>query len=125
MPVEIDRPDVVAEVRAMLERYNAAIDNRDVATLKELFWDSDKTVRFGFGENLFGHDEISRYRDTARQSSAPRRIAKMVIVTVGNDSAATSVVLERGDAVSRQSQTWARMPEGWRIIAAHVSVMKT
>jgi len=125
MTAEIDRPEVVAEVRAALARYNAAIDNRDIATLKELFWKSDKTVRFGFGENLFGHDEISRYRDTAPQNSAPRRIANVVITTIGNDSAATSVVLERGGGVSRQSQTWARMPEGWRIVAAHVSVLKT
>jgi hypothetical protein len=95
-----------------------------VATLNELFWASDRTVRFGFGENLFGHDAIAEYRDANRQAPEPRRPVRIVITTVGTDCASTNVVFERGEALSRQSQTWVRFPEGWRIVAAHVSALK-
>ena len=123
MSAEMNIPEIVAEVRAAHERYDAAIDSRDVATLNELFWNAEGVVRFGFGENLFGHDELVRFRGTKWQDAPERRVAKLVITTIGRDSAATSVVFERGDRISRQSQTWARLPEGWRIVAAHVSEM--
>lgn len=125
MAPDINRPEIVAEVRAAFDRYNAAIDSRDVATLKELFWASDNTVRFGFGENLFGHAAISDYRDANTQRPTPRRPIRVVITTIGSDCASTNVVFERGEALSRQSQTWVRFPEGWRIVAAHVSALKT
>ena len=124
MTDDINRPEVVTEVRAALERYNRALEVRDVATLNELFWESSNTVRFGFGENLFGHDEIVRYRGSQWQHASERNVVKVVITTIGQDCAATSLVLDRGDKLSRQSQTWARRPEGWRIVAAHVSVLK-
>jgi hypothetical protein len=124
MTAEIDRPDVVAEVRAAFERYNAAIDSRDVATLNELFWNSDKTVRFGFTENLFGYNAIEAYRGTKWSNAPQRNATNVVITTFGNDCATTMAVMDRGDRVTRQSQTWARFPEGWRIVAAHVSALK-
>jgi hypothetical protein len=124
MSAEIDRPDVVAEVRAAFERYNAAIDARDVATLNELFWKSDKTVRFGFTENLFGHDAIVAFRGTKWSNAPQRKATNVVITTIGSDCATTMAVMARGEGVTRQSQTWARFPEGWRIVAAHVSALK-
>jgi hypothetical protein len=124
MTADINRPEIVAEVRAAFDRYNAAIDGRDVATLNELFWKSDATVRFGFTENLFGHDAIVAFRGTKWSNAPERRATHVVITAVGRDCATTSAVMERGESVTRQSQTWARFPEGWRIVAAHVSALK-
>lgn len=121
---DINRPEIVAEVREAFDRYNTAIDNQDVAVLNELFWKSDGTVRFGYSENLFGHNAIVQFRGTKWLAAAKRRVASVVITTVGNDCAATSVLFERGEAFTRQTQTWARFPEGWRIVAAHVSALK-
>jgi Protein of unknown function (DUF3225) len=125
MATDINRPEIVAEVRAAFDRYNAAIDSKDVATLNELFWKSDNTVRFGFGENLFGHDAIVEFRGTKWLNAPARRATRVIITTVGRDCATTSAVMERGDGVTRQSQTWVRFPEGWRIVAAHVSALRT
>lgn len=121
---EINRQDVVAEVRSAFDRYNAAIDHKNVAALNELFWNSEGTVRFGHSENLFGHDAIVEFRGTKWFDAPNRRLTKVVITAIGQNAAATSAIFERGDSVTRQTQTWARFPEGWRIVAAHVSPMK-
>jgi hypothetical protein len=125
MTTDINRPEIVAEVRAAFDRYNTAIDSKDVATLNELFWKSENTVRFGFGENLFGHDAIVEFRGSKWLNAPARRATRVVITTIGSDCATTSAVMERGESVTRQSQTWVRFPEGWRIVAAHVSALKT
>src|SRR3546814_518843 len=126
MPEEINRPDVVAEVREAFDRYNAALDANDVALLNGLFWKSPHTVRFGMGENLYGHDEIAQFRSGKWKPGSPRRLSRVVVTTLGRDFAVTSAAFEgaRENVLSRQSQTWARFPEGWRIIAAHVSELE-
>jgi hypothetical protein len=123
---DINRPEVIAEVRDAFDRYNAALDANDVAALNAFFWSSPHTVRFGMGENLFGHAEIVRFRSSKWSAGPPRELAELAITTLGRDFATTSAVFERSgeSSLSRQSQTWARFPEGWRIVAAHVSVLK-
>lgn len=125
MSDQINQPEIVAEVRAAFDRYNTAIDTNDVAALNQCFWESPHTVRLGHGENLFGHAEIARYRGTKWTSGPARRLVRVAITTIGHDCAVTNAVFEKGDdLLLRQSQTWARFPEGWRIVAAHVSHMK-
>lgn len=126
MPGEINQPDVVAEVKDAFERYNTALDTNDVAALNGFFWQSPHTVRFGIGENLYGHDEIAQFRGGKWTPGPPRSLVRVVITTLGRDFATTSAVFERPSdgALSRQSQTWTRFPEGWRIVAAHVSGLK-
>lgn len=122
--MEINRPEVVEEVGAAFERYETALMANDVATLNELFWDSPHTLRYGVWENLYGHAAIAAYRSGV-PGGAPKRInGKTVITTYGTDFATVNREFQRiaSGQEGRQSQTWARMPEGWRIVAAHVSV---
>jgi hypothetical protein len=121
--MEINLPDVVAEVAAVFERYERALVGNDVATLNELFWRSPHTLRYGVAENLYGHDAIAAYRHARSPVSLARTILRTVITTYGRDFATANIEFHRPPATSagRQSQTWARMPEGWRVVAAHVS----
>jgi hypothetical protein len=123
MTLHINLPDVLAEVTAVFDRYERALIGNDVRTLDELFWDSPLTVRYGFAENLHGFDAIRAYRAGQALQSPPREILRKVITTYGRDFATANVEFRRVDGphVGRQSQTWARMPEGWRVVAAHVS----
>ena len=120
---EINNGVVQAEVREAFDGYNAALDAGDPAALNAFFWNSPETVRFGPTENLFGYDEISSFRSTRWSAGPPRKLVRMVVTAFGNDVAVTSAVFERADtgALSRQTQTWSRFAEGWRIVAAHVS----
>ena len=121
--MEIDAPDVVAEVQAAFDRYERAINTNDVATLNELFWKSPKTIRYGNAEQLYGHDAIVGFR-TARDASDVRRDLLRVVITVfGRDLATASCEYRRvgSGREGRQMQTWVRFAEGWRIVAAHVS----
>ena len=124
--LELDLPDVVAEVRAVFERYEAALLANDVPVLEELFWHSPRTIRYGVGENLHGWDEISAFRRARRTGAFRRELRRTVIKTFGRDFATASVRFEREgrpDWVGRQQQTWVRTPAGWRVVAAHVSFM--
>jgi len=123
--LEINRPDVVAEVRAVFMRYEAALNENDVATLDELFWDSPHTLRYGAGENLYGYAEIAAFRASRPAGDARRDLLKVVITTYGADLATANCEFRRGatGAVGRQSQTWMRAPQGWRVVAAHVSLL--
>jgi len=122
----INLPAVVAEVEAAFTAYNSALDAGDPAALNGFFWQSPSTVRFGPTENLFGYDAIATYRTTAWSSGPPRRLQRLAVTALGQDLATTNAVFEAPDgALSRQSQTWARLPAGWRIVAAHVSRLKT
>jgi hypothetical protein len=126
--VEINRPAVRVEVEAAFARYEAALVGNDVAALTELFWSSDHTIRYGIGENLYGAGEIAAFRGARSPVGLARRIFRTVITTYGDDFATASTLFERGTVpgkVGRQMQTWARMPEGWRIVAAHVSLIDT
>ena len=123
-PVEINRPDVLAEVRALCARYEAALVGNDVAVLDELFWRSESTLRYGATENLYGYDAIAAFRAARPAVNLARRVTRSVITTFGEDFATANIEFERAGSArqGRQSQTWVRLPEGWRIVAAHVSL---
>ena len=124
--MEINLPDVHAEVSAVFARYEAALVSNDTQTLHELFWQSPQTIRFGVGENLFGADEIELFRAARSPLNLVRRLSRTSITTYGQDFATASTLFHREGApgrIGRQMQTWARMPEGWRVVAAHVSII--
>lgn len=124
--MDIDIPEVKAEVEAAFARYEQALMANDVDTLQALFWASPRTIRYGIGENLHGHDEIGAFRQARSTAGLARTISRTVITTFGRDFATASTLFHRETLpgkVGRQMQTWARMPEGWRIVAAHVSVI--
>jgi hypothetical protein len=123
---DVDDPAVLAEVTQCFNDYNAAIDAGDSAQLNAFFWDAPQTVRFGGNENLFGHAEIAAFRSTQwKPAGSPRQLVRAAIATIGRDTATTNAIFRRDGhpGLMRQSQTWQRRPEGWRIIAAHVSTM--
>lgn len=119
---EINLPDILAEVTAAFMRYEEALNANDVAVLNELFRDAAYTLRYGLAEELYGHAQIAAYRG-ARLPPVRRTIANTVITTFGRDFATASNEFSRpGQArLGRQQQSWVRFPEGWRIVAAHVS----
>jgi hypothetical protein len=123
--MDIDLPEVVAEVRAAFDRYEKALGENDVATLNATFRNDPRTIRYGGTENLYGFKEIESFR-VARTPPGPRTISKTVISTYGRDHAVASTLFHRASQpgkVGRQMQTWARFSEGWRVVAAHVSVI--
>jgi hypothetical protein len=124
--MEIDLPDVVAEVSEAFARYEAALVNNDVATLGALFRNDPRTLRYGIGENLYGYDAIQAFRAARSPVGLMRKTAKTVITAYGKDTAVASTLFYRDTMtgrVGRQMQTWVRFPEGWRIVAAHVSII--
>jgi hypothetical protein len=124
--MDIDLPEIVAEVTAAFERYEQALISNDVAVLGELFRDDKRTLRYGIGENLYGYAAISGFRAARSPVGLNRRTAKTVITTYGRDAAVASTLFYRDTMpgkVGRQMQTWVRFPEGWRVVAAHVSVI--
>jgi hypothetical protein len=125
MQMQINLPDVVAEVTAAFERYERALVGNDVAVLDELFWDSPHTVRYGVTENLYGYDEIRAFRAARPARGLERVLLKIVITTYGSDFATANVEFQRAGSArpGRQSQTWMRTPQGWRVVCAHVSLL--
>lgn len=124
--MEIDLPEVLAEVTAQFERYEKALVSNDVAVLDELFRKDSRTLRYGISENLYGYGEIACFRATRAPVGLLRRTARTVITTYGRDSAIASTLFYRDTLpgkVGRQMQTWVRFSEGWRIVAAHVSII--
>ncbi|MBM3344259.1 MAG: oxalurate catabolism protein HpxZ [Betaproteobacteria bacterium] len=121
--MDINNPQTVAEVTREFNRYQQAILNNDVAVLNELFWNNTLTLRYGIGENLYGYAAIAAFRGARDPASALRVVGKNVVTTYGRDAATTNCEFARGARRGRQSQSWIRMPEGWRIVAAHVSYM--
>ena len=125
--MEIDLPDVLAEVTAQFQRYETALVNNDVAVLDELFRCDKRTLRYGIGENLYGYDAIMAFRAARSPVGLMRRTDKTVITTYGRDTAVASTLFYRdawaGSKVGRQMQTWIRFAEGWKIVAAHVSII--
>lgn len=121
--MEINRPEVLAEVDAAFERYEAALNANDVAVLDASFWASPHTVRYGLGENLYGRDEILAFRKGRPALDLRRKLLRKVITTYGDDFATASCEFLKVDSNrrGRQSQTWIRTPEGWRVSSAHVS----
>ncbi len=121
----VDLPEVVAEVTAAFYRYEAALTGNDVAVLDELFWDDTRTLRYGATENLYGHRAIAEFRGARSPAGLARRLLKVVITAYGRDFATANCEFERGGRAGRQSHTWMRTPQGWRIVAAHVSMLAT
>ena len=124
--MEIDLPEVVAEVRAEFDRYEKALVSNDVATLTAIFRDDPRTIRYGGAEILYGADEIKAFRVARSPVALGRTLSKTVITTYGRDFAVASTLYQRPSApgkIGRQMQTWVRFPEGWRVVAAHVSMI--
>ncbi|MCW2337073.1 hypothetical protein M2337_001306 [Sphingobium sp. B2D3A] len=122
--MKINKPAVLAEVTALVDRYERALGENDIAMLDGMFWQSDRAVRYGVGECLYGIEEILAFRKARAGGSPPRAIRRMEITTFGDDFATANVEFQRigGAVIGRQSQSWARLPEGWRIVSAHVSL---
>ena len=124
--MDVDLPDVLAEVTAQFERYEKALVSNDVAVLDELFRADARTLRYGIGEDLYGYDAIMAFRAARSPVGLGRTTARTLITTYGRDSAVASTLFYREQLVGkvgRQMQTWVRFPEGWRIVAAHVSII--
>ncbi|MGC2438704.1 MAG: oxalurate catabolism protein HpxZ, partial [Pseudolabrys sp.] len=116
-----------AEVRAAFESYEKALVSNDVATLDELFRDDPRTVRYGVMENLYGHSEIRSFRAARSPVALGRKLSCTVITTFGREFAVASTLYERPTApgrIGRQTQTWVKFPEGWRVVVGHVSLME-
>ncbi len=125
--MQIDDPQVVAEVRAAFDHYEKALVTNDVATLDALFHDAPSTIRYGGGENLYGYSQIKAFRGARSPAGLERSLEKTVITTYGKDFAVASTLFHRpsaGGKVGRQMQTWVRFPQGWRVVAAHVSLIE-
>lgn len=121
--MQVNLPHVLEEVTRCFERYERALVTNDIATLNELFWVDARTLRYGVNENLHGHAEIAAFRAARPATSLARTLERTTITTFGEDFATANTMFLRppNTRVGRQSQTWVRMPEGWRIVAAHVS----
>jgi len=121
---QVNRPEVLAELGAAFARYEQALCSNDIAVLDELFWDSPHTVRYGAGENLYGYPAIQAFRAARPSGGLARTVLRTAITTFGDGFAVTSIEFARPrQAPGRQSQTWVRFEQGWRIVAAHVSSM--
>jgi len=124
--MDIDLPDVVAEVTAAFQRYEHALVNNDVTTLNSIFRAEPRTIRYGVGENLYGHEAIKAFRGARSPVGLARMLSKTVITTYGRDVAVASTLFHRTTMpgkIGRQMQTWVRFPDGWHVVAAHVSVI--
>ena len=126
MTPEINRLEVLAEVESAFARYEDALVNNRVEVLDELFWPSSATVRYGATENLVGIDAIRAFRAARSATGLARRLERTVITTYGRDFATTMTQFRREGShrIGRQSQTWVRFAEGWRVVAAHVSFIE-
>jgi hypothetical protein len=121
--MEINRPDILAEVQDAFERYERAFQRNDLEVLDALFWDDERVVRFGVAEDNYGIAELRAWRAAQPSDDLLRTVTRKTITTFG-ETAATAFIEFRRDASGvegRQSQTWARTAEGWKVVAAHVS----
>lgn len=125
--LEVNIPEVLAEVKAVFERYERALVGNDVAALDALFWDSPHTIRYGTGENLYGYEAIRAFRAARSPAGLHRDLANTVITTFGHHFATASTEFRRmsSSRTGRQMQTWVRTPDGWKVVAAHVSLLET
>ena len=123
----INDPEIVAELEALYPQYEAALVANDADTLTKMFWASPHAMRFGITENLYGIEQIDAFRKGRSPANLARKVRRLDIVTFGRDFGSVTLEFERvinGMAISgRQSQMWVRLPEGWRIVSAHVSVL--
>lgn len=125
MTPEINIPSVLAEVQEAFARYEDALVHNKVEVLDELFWNSPHTLRYGATENLYGYEAIQAFRAGRPSQGLMRELLHTVITTYGHDFATANCEFRRegSDRTGRQSQTWMRTPEGWRVVSAHVSLL--
>ena len=123
--MHINSPEIVLEVTAQFARYEDALINNKTDVLDELFWNSPQTLRYGATENLYGFDAIQAFRAGRPAQGLMRVVLKTIITTYGNDFATANIEFQRAGSTrpGRQSQTWLRTPDGWRVVAAHVSLL--
>ena len=124
--MEINLPDIVIEVKAAFDRYEQALIANDLETLNETFRDDPRTIRYGMAENLYGYAEIMSFRAGRAPVGLARTLSRTVITTFGREFATASTLFERATTpgkIGRQMQTWVKFPEGWRVVAAHVSLI--
>ena len=123
--MDINKPEVLEEVTAAFNRYEDALVNNKVEVLDELFWNSPHTLRYGATENLYGYDEIAAFRAARPSAGLARTLLRTVITTYGDSFATANVEFQRVGATKtgRQSQTWMKTPDGWRVVSAHVSLL--
>ena len=124
--MEIDLPEVLAEVKAAFERYEKALTANDVAVLDELFRNDPRTIRYGGGENLYGYAEIMAFRSARSAANLERTTSRTVLTTYGHEFAMASTLFHRTTSpgkVGRQMQSWVKFPDGWKVVAAHVSMI--
>ncbi|WP_299821121.1 oxalurate catabolism protein HpxZ [uncultured Roseibium sp.] len=124
--MEINLPEVRAEVEKVFADYELALVTNDVDTLDRLFLDAPTTIRYGGGENLYGYDEIAAFRSARSSQDLVRRLDRTVITTYGTSFATASTLFHRDSApgkVGRQMQTWVKTDNGWQVVAAHVSII--
>ena len=123
--MHINLPEIVHEVTVQFARYEDALVNNKTDVLDELFWNSPQTLRYGATENLYGFDAIQAFRAGRPAQGLMRVVLKTVITTFGNDFATANIEFQRAGSTraGRQSQTWLRTPDGWRVVAAHVSLL--
>jgi hypothetical protein len=119
----INDPDVIAELRELYPQYEHALVSNDVEKLVKMLWADPLAMRFGATENLYGYKEISEFRKTRPSANLARTVTRLGIVAFGKDFASITLEFERGSQQGRQSQAWVRFPHGWRIVAAHVSLI--
>ena len=123
----ISDPNVVREIEAEFAGYDRALASNDVAALNGFFFDSPFTIRYGIAENLYGYPEIQAYRAAVVASGAGPKRGRTVSTAYGKDFATVSTLSQSSQPgkVGRTMQTWVRLPQGWRIVAAHVSIIDT
>jgi hypothetical protein len=123
MSLEINLPEIVAEVTEAHNRYERALSINDLDTIDSLFWNDAQTLRYGPNGTLRGHAAISAFRRARNIKGIERNVLNVYVTTFGRDFAVSNTESKRPrtDRTGRQSQTWVRMPEGWRIVSAHVS----
>lgn len=124
--MEINLPETVAEMEAAFAEYEAALIANQIETLDAIFWDSPQVIRYGVGENLYGADAVRAFRAARPSKGLSRTLSGTVITTFGRDFATASTLFHREGSpgkLGRQMQSWVRMPDGWRVVAAHVSLI--
>lgn len=123
--MQINLPDVLAEVEAVFDEYERALVSNDIDVLDRLFWNHELTLRYGAGENLYGFSAIQAFRQGRPVANLERTVIRRQVTTFGRDHAVANIEFSRSGSArtGRQSQTWVRMPEGWRVVSAHVSLL--
>lgn len=121
----INDPQVLAELEAVFAEYEKALVGNDIATLDRLFWNSPHTLRYGAGENLYGFDEIQAFRNARPAHNLDRTVIRTALTTFGRDHGVANMEFKRAgsERIGRQTQTWVRFEDGWKVVAAHVSLM--